>query len=69
MPGDAEAIQEAVGHGVEVAVGPILDAIVSTGETYIRKRSEVGLAIKAQTAERIADDLKLGLCPESSAMR
>lgn len=55
-----EAIMEADGHGVEVAVDPSFDAFVSAGETYIRERSEVGLAIKAQTAEGIADDPQLG---------
>ena len=55
-----EAIMEADGHGVEVAVDPSFGAFVNAGETYIRERSEVGLAIKAQTAEGIADDPQLG---------
>ena len=55
-----EAIQEADGRGVEVAVDSSFDAFVNAGETYIRERSEVGLAIKAQTAEGIADDPQLG---------
>ena len=55
-----EAIREADGHGVEVAVDPSFDAFVNAGETYIRERSEVGLAIKAQTVESIADDPQLG---------
>lgn len=55
-----EAIMEADGHGVEVAVDPSFGAFVNAGETYIRERSEVGLAIKAQTAEGIADDPSLG---------
>ena len=55
-----EAIMEADGHGVEIAVDPSFGAFVNAGETYIRERSEVGLAIKAQTAEGIADDPQLG---------
>lgn len=55
-----EAIMEADGHGVEIAVDPSFGAFVNAGETYIRERSEVGLAIKAQTAEGIADDTQLG---------
>ena len=55
-----EAIMEADGHGVEVAVDPSFGAFVNAGETYIRERSEVGLAIKSQTAEGIADDPQLG---------
>lgn len=51
---------EADGHGVEVAVDPSFGAFVNAGETYIRERSEVGLAIKSQTAEGIADDPQLG---------
>lgn len=55
-----EAIIEADGHGVEIAVDPSFGAFVNAGETYIRERSEVGLAIKSQTAEGIADDPQLG---------
>lgn len=55
-----EAIMEADGHGVEIAVDQSFGAFVNAGETYIRERSEVGLAIKAQTAECIADDPQLG---------
>ena len=55
-----EAIMKADGHGVEVMVDQSFDAFVNAGETYIRERSEVGLAIKAQTAECIADNPKLG---------
>lgn len=55
-----ESIVEADGHGVEVTVDPSFDAFVNAGETYIRERSEVGLAIKAQTVEGIADDPQLG---------
>ena len=55
-----EAIQEADGRGVEVAVESSFDAFVRSSETYIRERSEVGLAIKAQTAKGIADDPRLG---------
>jgi len=45
-----EAIMKADGHGVEVMVDQSFDAFVNASETYIRERSEVGLAIKAQTA-------------------
>ena len=55
-----EAVREADGHGVEVVVDPSFDAFVNAGETYIRERSEVGLAIKAQTVESIVDDPQLG---------
>ena len=55
-----EAIKEADGHGIEVAVDPSFDAFVTTSETYIRERSKVGLAIKAHTTEGIADDPQLG---------
>lgn len=55
-----EAIREADGHGVTVEVDSSFDTFVGAAETYIRERSEVGLAIKAQTAESIADDSKLG---------
>lgn len=55
-----EAIKVADGHGIKIAVDPSFDAFVNAGETYIRKRSKVGAAIKAQTAECIADDPQLG---------
>ena len=55
-----EAVQEAAEHGVEVAVDRSFEAYASATETYIRERSEVGLAIKAQTAQGIADDPQLG---------
>ncbi len=55
-----EALQEAGGHGVEVSVDPSFIAYADAGETYIRERSEVGLAIKAQTAQSIANDPQLG---------
>ncbi len=55
-----EAIMGADGHGVEIAVDPSFGAFVNASETYIRERSEVGLAIKAQTVEGIADDPQLG---------
>ena len=55
-----EAVQEATEHGVEVAVDRSFEAYASATETYIRERSEVGLAIKAQTAQSIADDPQLG---------
>lgn len=55
-----EAVQEATEHGVEVAVDRSFEAYASATETYIRERSEVGLAIKAQTAQGIADDPQLG---------
>lgn len=55
-----EAVQEATEHGVEVAVDRSFEAYTSATETYIRERSEVGLAIKAQTAQGIVDDPQLG---------
>ncbi len=55
-----EAIQEADGHGFTACVDASFTAFVDAGETYIRERSEVGLAIKAQSAESIADDPQLG---------
>lgn len=55
-----DAVREADGHGVEVAVDPSFDAFVKGKETYIRERSEVGLAVKAQTAGSIANDPQLG---------
>ncbi len=55
-----DAVMEANGRGVETAVDPSFDAYTSANETYIRERSAVGLAIKAQTAEGIADDPQLG---------
>ncbi|WP_084789833.1 DEAD/DEAH box helicase [Arcanobacterium urinimassiliense] len=55
-----EAIKEADGHGIEVVVDPSFNDFVTASETYIRERSEVGLAIKAHTTEDIADDPQLG---------
>lgn len=55
-----DAVREADGHGVEVVVDPSFTEFVSGRETYIRERSHVGLAVKAQTAETIADDPELG---------
>lgn len=55
-----DAVREADGHGVEVVVDPSFTAFANAQETYIRERSHVGLAIKAQTAETIADDPELG---------
>ncbi|MGN0909342.1 MAG: hypothetical protein ACI4NA_06945, partial [Succinivibrio sp.] len=55
-----EAVMEADGHGVSIDVDESFEAFVEAQETYIRERSEVGLAIKAQTADRIAEDPQLG---------
>lgn len=58
--GMLDAVREADGHGVEIAVDPSFTDFVTGRETYIRERSHVGLAVKAQTAETIADDPQLG---------
>lgn len=55
-----DAIMEADGRGVEVVLDSSFQAYVSAGETYIRERSEVGLAIKAQDVSSIADNPQLG---------
>lgn len=57
----ADAVIAAGGHGVEVEVDASFNSYVNAAETYIRERSEVGLAIKAQSAESIADDPRLGV--------
>lgn len=55
-----DAVLEANGRGVEIGIDSSFDAYVNAGETYIRERSEIGLAVKSQTAGSIADDPQLG---------
>ncbi len=54
------ATLQANGHGADVAVDSSFNNFVNASETYIRERSETGLAIKAQTADSIAGDPQLG---------
>ena len=55
-----EAVQDADGHGFEASVDASFTAYVDAGETYIRERSKVGLAIKERGVAGIADDPQLG---------
>lgn len=55
-----DAIREADGHGAEVIVDPSFTVFVDQNESHIRERSEIGLAIKAQTVDSIESDPQLG---------
>ena len=55
-----DAIMEADGQGVDVSVDSSFEEFAAAQETYIRERSEVGLAIKAQSADSIEFDFRLG---------
>ena len=58
--GMLEAILEADGCGVDVSIDSSFSEYVAAQETYIKERSEAGLAIKAQSAESIEFDSQLG---------